>query len=245
MKLKPLLAICLLGNCLAAMATATIDSLLTDYNHFMYNVNDKLDTHIAKPAATFYNLAMPHPLNRMIHRFYVNLNAIPAMANDLLQADFYDFDQDAWRFAINSTVGIGGLYTPANQAQLYIHNNDFGLTLAQWGWKQSRYFVVPVLGPGTIRDAFGDVGTLFMSVYPYIQNSKVSDSLFLAYLIDKRADALQYQNLMDNAALDPYTFMSNAYLQNRNYQIEQMQNNEAPYTAENTRAYMRTTYLYQ
>lgn len=219
--------------------------ILNDYNHFMYNINSTLDDYFAKPVATFYVKVMPRPLNNMVRNFLSNLGEVPIIGNDVLQADFYHFSQDSWRMAVNSTVGIGGLYNPANRAQLYQHENDFGLTLARWGWRNSQYFVIPVLGPSTIRDTWGQLGTLYMSVYPYIHNYKISEALYLIYLLNRRAQALQYENLMDNAALDRYIFLENAYLQNRNYQIQQMLDAPTAYTAGDTQQYARSNYLYQ
>jgi phospholipid-binding lipoprotein MlaA len=195
---------------------------LEKFNRGVFSFNDKVDIYFLKPIATFYNIIMPKPLNRGIQNFFNNLNNIPTIANDILQANFYQANSDFWRLAINSTIGIGGLFDVAERMNLHPYTNDFGLTLAKWGYKNSTYIVLPFLGPSTIRDGFGiPVDYYGFSVYPRIRSDSVRYGLFGLGVINRRAQLLQFQSVFDEAALDKYVFIRDAYLQRRSYQMEQ------------------------
>ena len=144
---------------------------------------------------------------------------LPSTANDLLQAEWKQAIRDTWRFAINSTLGLGGILDVATGFGLPHHNNDLGLTFARWGNKQSPYLVLPLLGPATIRDAMGETidFAVFMP-YPYLNNYALIYGLLGLRYIDLRAQLMDTEKLMDEA-LDPYVFIRDAYLQNRNFAI--------------------------
>jgi phospholipid-binding lipoprotein MlaA len=217
----------------------------TKYNHVMYKINDKLDKNIAKPIAKTYNKIMPKPVNNMVNNVFRNLEAIFTFFNDALQGNIYQADSDAWRFTINSTIGIGGLFDVAAKTGLVYNYEDFGLTLAQWGWKDSNYFILPVLGPNTIRSTLGKPITYYMSIYPYLPDWTTRYALYAGYLLNQRVQLLRYQNVADNAALDPYVFMRNAYLQRQRYLIQRNHELDNPNTAEQTRQFHNPYYLYQ
>jgi len=217
---------------------------LIGYNRFMFKVNEKLDTYAGKPIARLYNKIIPRPLNNIISRFYSNIDNVPTIGNDLLQANFYQATSDSWRLLINSTVGIGGAFDVAASTGLQPNYEDFGLTLAQWGWKNSTYFVLPVLGPSTLRDAGGRYVTYQMSIYPYISPSLLRESLYITGLVNDRAQLLQLQALFDQAAIDPYIFTRSAYLQRRAYLIKRNKELDNPYTAKEMKPFYDPFYLY-
>lgn len=195
---------------------------LEGFNRVMFDFNDHLDKAILKPVATFYNAIMPKPLNDGVHNFYNNLSNIPTIANDVLQLHFHQLASDVWRLGINSTIGIGGLFDVASRMNLEQYNNDFGLTLARYGYTNSTYIVLPFFGPNTIRDGIGiPVDYFAFSVYPYVRPDSSRYELYGVGVIDKRAHLLQYQQVMEEAALDKYIFVRNAYLHRRAYQIDQ------------------------
>lgn len=192
------------------------------YNRFMFNINDHLDTAIFKPVARFYNAIMPKPLNEGIHNFFNNLGNLTNIPNDLLQANFFQATNDSWRLVINTTVGIGGLFDVAERMQLKPYQNDFGLTLAKWGFRNSNYLVLPILGPSTPRDLVGiPVDYYAFSIYPYIHPRSTRYELLALWMIDIRAQLLKKQDILDEVSLDKYTFVRNAYMQNRAYKIQQ------------------------
>lgn len=192
------------------------------FNRIMFDFNDRVDTTVLKPVATFYNKIMPRPLNEGIHNIYNNLNNLPTIANDLLQLHFHQLASDVWRFGINSTIGIGGIFDVAGRMNLQQYNNDFGLTLARYGYTNSNYLVLPFFGPNTVRDGIGiPVDYYGFSIYPYVEPPSARYELYGVGVIDKRAQLLQYQQVFEEAALDKYVFVRNAYLHRRAFQIDQ------------------------
>ena len=190
-------------------------------NRGIYRFNDFLDKAILKPTATLYNKIMPKPLHRNVTNFFNNIDNIPTVINDILQTNFYQACSDGWRLFINSTLGIFGLFDVATSIGLEQNHEDFGLTLAYWGYKDSTYIVVPFFGPGTIRDVIGwPIDYFFFSVYPYIKRPVVRYSVYGACVVNSRANLLEYQNVFEQAALDKYGFIRNAYQQHRKYLID-------------------------
>jgi phospholipid-binding lipoprotein MlaA len=190
------------------------------FNRIIFNFNDHLDKIALKPIASFYNSIVPKPLNKGIHNFFNNLGNFPTIANDLLQVDFYQAANDAWRLGINSTIGIAGLFDVAAEMSLPHSTNDFGLTLAKWGYTESNYLVLPFFGPSSIRDAAGlPVDYFAFSIYPHVHPDKNRYALYGLGVVDRRARLLQFQPVMEEAAIDRYVFVRNAYLQHRAYQI--------------------------
>lgn len=193
------------------------------FNRAMFIFNDNLDFYLIKPVAQLYNAILPKPLNKGIHNFFNNLGELPIIANDLLQFNFYQMTKDASRFLINSTLGIGGLFDMATRMHMPYFQNDFGLTLAKWGYGDSNYIVLPVLGPNTIRDGLGiPVDYFGFSIYPYIQPQSTRAQLLTLFMVDHRANLLQFEPVLEEAAIDRYVFMRNAYMQHRAFQIEQV-----------------------
>lgn len=190
------------------------------FNRQMYCFNDIFDTYFLKPVAKIYNLIIPRPLNLGIHNFFSNINNIPTIFNDVLQAHFYQAANDFWRLTINTTLGLGGLFDIAARLGLDPYTNDFGLTLATWGYKNSNYLVLPFFGPNTIRDGIEiPVDYYLFSIYPGLHPLYVRYTLLGFNMVDRRAQLLKYQSLLDEVSIDPYAFQRNAYMQRRACQI--------------------------
>lgn len=203
---------------------------LEKFNRVMYNFNDFFDHAVLKPVATLYSTIVPKPLCKGISNAFSNINNVPTIINDLLQFNFYQTASDSWRLAINTTVGIGGLFDFAKDMGLERNSEDFGLTLAHWGYKNSTYLVVPFLGPSTIRDAVAwPINYYYFTIYPRIHPQRLRYALYGLDVVSMRADLLRYQDVMDQAAIDKYVFMRNAYLQNRAYKIERNKQLGDPY----------------
>lgn len=200
------------------------------FNRPMFIFNDWLDRVILQPVAILYTKLVPKPLAKGISNAYNNIDTVPTILNDILQGNFYQAINDSWRLGINTTIGIGGLFDVASGIGLEPNNKqDFGLTLAQWGWVNSNYLVLPILGPGTVRDQLSVYPNYYLSIYPYIQSDSLEYGLFLGSMIVKRAEILHYQNVFEQAALDKYTFVRDAYLQRRAYLIERNKQLGNPY----------------
>ena len=192
-----------------------------NYNRHAYKLNDTLDKVIFKPVASAYSTILPNPVRKSISNFFGNLATIPTIANDLLQAKFEQATSDSWRLFFNTTLGIGGLFDIATKMGLPEHYEDLGLTLAHWGYTSSAYLVLPILGPSTVRDAITlPIHYSYLTVYPYIQDKTVSYSLVGLNFVSKRADLLDFDGTIQQASIDPYRFQRNAYLQRREYLME-------------------------
>jgi phospholipid-binding lipoprotein MlaA len=189
-------------------------------NRTTYRFNDAFDKGFARPVARGYQRVVPQPVRTGVSNFLDNLSYPVTIANDLLQLKFKDFGMDLGRLVMNSTVGIGGIFDPASSAGLQKNQEDLGLTFGHWGAKPGPYLVVPLLGPTDVRDGVGRVGDIWLDPRHYIKNSAVSWSLWGLDAIDLRYRLLATDQALDSA-FDPYAFMRNAYLQRRQFLVDQ------------------------
>jgi len=191
----------------------------------MFDFNDGVDRYLLKPVSQGYDAITPDPVQKGVHNFFSNLDDVIVMFNDLLQLKLIQFASDTGRFLINSTLGIGGLIDWASDMGLPKHNEDFGQTLGYWGVPEGPYFVLPFWGPSTVRDAsgllvdssqFDPIWQKLEDGYPLTQR-KTSDSWNLTIIesVDFRASLLKTEGILDEAALDRYTFIRELYLQRR------------------------------
>lgn len=202
---------------------------LESYNRAAYAFNDSVDTYFFKPVSIGYDTITPDPVQKGIGNFFSNLDDVLVMFNDLLQLKFLQFASDTGRFLVNSTLGLGGLIDWASDMGMPKHDEDFGQTLGYWGVPEGPYFVIPFLGPSTIRDtpslfvdaaAFDPVWQEFENGYPLqSRDPDVAWSLTALKFIDVRASLLSAESILDEAALDEYTFVREAYLQRRLNQV--------------------------
>lgn len=209
-----LLLVCQLAGCVQKNKQDPLEKL----NRRTYAVNKALDRVIIKPVAQAYVALIPKFVRIPVSNFFQNLSEVPNIFNDMLQGEFSLARHDAARFVLNTTWGIGGILDAAAFAGLERHQQDFGITLARWGYKNSVYFVIPLLGPSTIRDGVGRVATFYMSVPAYLRNVALRNSLYITNAVVIRSDFLNIEPALGEA-VDEYAFIRNAYLQNRQYQI--------------------------
>ncbi len=191
------------------------------FNRIIFQLNEAVDILAFKPAATLYNAIIPKPLGKGVLNFFRNLELIPTIINDVLQASFYQAANDTWRLGVNSTIGIGGLFDVATPIGLAYNYEDVGLTFAKWGYKNSNYLVLPIVGASTVRDGIGWPLYYGITVYPYIPSTDIRSTLLATDFISRRARILHYQDVVERASLDKYAFLRNAYLQGRAHKIEQ------------------------
>lgn len=188
-------------------------------NRGIYAFNKGLDKIAIKPVARAYEALLPKPLQRMVGNFFQNLSEIPNVANDVLQGNFAYARHDAARLVLNTTWGFGGLFDAAARGNLSKRNQDFGLTLARWGYKKSTYWVLPILGPSTFRDALGFGVNYYMWPPAYLSSDSIRYGLIGVNYIQTRAALLKAEPAISEAA-DEYIFIRDAYLQNRQYKIQ-------------------------
>jgi phospholipid-binding lipoprotein MlaA len=188
-------------------------------NREIYKFNKAFDATFIRPPATFYNYAVYPPVKKGISNFFSNLQLLPTAANDLLQGQLLQVYKDCWRFFLNSTIGVAGIADPAQKMGLPPHVTDLGITLAKWGDHDSPYMMLPIFGPSTFRDTAGWLfDTSIFTIYPYMDES-VAYGLGALRTIQLRADLLKSDAILKEA-FDEYQFVRDAYLQNRQYQID-------------------------
>ncbi len=188
---------------------------LESYNRFMHEFNDNLDRAIIKPLARGYKAITPTPVDKGITNFFGNLADIGSAINNLLQFKLQRAGSDVGRVLVNSTLGLAGFLDVASNMNLEKYGEDFGQTLGAWGVGPGPYFVIPVLGPSTIRDTFGLVVDWYTDPVTYVEPDEWRYGLVALRGIDIRADLLSASKVVEEAALDPYEFTRDAYLQKR------------------------------
>ncbi|HDS1630908.1 TPA: VacJ family lipoprotein [Stenotrophomonas maltophilia] len=189
------------------------------FNRKVHTFNNAVDRGIARPLATAYTHVVPRFARTGVSNFFSNLRAPVTITNQLLQGRGADAWDSLGRFLMNSTLGIGGLFDPASKAMVPRRNEDFGQTLGAWGWRRSRYVELPFFGPRTVRDVFGLAGDIPLSPIRRIEKDKVRIGLQGMQLVDTRAQLLAIDDLRDTA-VDEYSLVRDAWMQRRNYQIE-------------------------
>lgn len=225
--MRPTRAIALLLTVLLLPACATLPpgtqrdprDRFERLNRGIYRFNSALDRHIAKPVATSYVKYTPPPVRFSVSNFFRNLTYPTVIVNDLLQVKLKSFASDTARLVVNTTIGIGGLFDPASQFGLKTGDEDFGQTLGHWGVPPGPYVMLPILGPSTVRDTFGLGVDQFTDPKNYTKNFYLGMGLTAMSLLDERVGLLGTDEVLDKA-FDPYSFVRNAYLQRRQYQVK-------------------------
>lgn len=207
-----------MGGC-ASVPHPTPGDPFESVNRKIFKFNDTLDRAVLKPVAQGYQKVVPQFARTGVSNFFGNLGDAYTMANDYLQGKVTDGTEDLMRVAMNSVFGIGGLLDFASTVGLPKHYQDFGLTLGHYGVKPGPYLVLPLLGPSTVRDGIGRVADTFADPVNYLSPVVLPVTLNGVRLVNTRASLLEASNLLQTAALDPYSFVRNAYLQRRQYQI--------------------------
>lgn len=188
---------------------------LEDFNRAAYGFNDLLDRALLEPLARGYNYITPAPVNKGVTNFFNNLRDVRSALNNLLQFKIGRAFSDVGRVAINSTIGILGLMDVASNMNLPRYDEDFGQTLGVWGLGSGPYIVLPVFGPSSGRDGIGLVVDWFTDPLLYVDDNSVRHTLRGLDIVDTRADLLSASRVLEQAALDPYAFIRDAYLQRR------------------------------
>jgi phospholipid-binding lipoprotein MlaA len=219
-KITGAVASIVLALMLAGCATQANKDPLEGLNRGIYKFNDTVDKAAIKPIAGAYKAVLPTPVRSGVNNFFGNLNTFVSTINNLLQFKFGNAFSEAGRFVINSTFGIAGVIDVASMDKIEKHTEDFGQTLGRWGVGNGAYLVLPFLGPSTLRDTAGlVVDTLAFDPITYVDNPATRNQLRVLKFVDKRAQYLPASDLLDEAALDPYAFMRDAYMQRRAKQL--------------------------
>lgn len=191
-------------------------------NRAVFDFNMKVDNAVAKPVAKFYNHAVPQFARNGVHNFLSNLNKPVTLGNDVLQANGPHAGETLGRFAVNTTLGVGGFVDVATMIGIPDHSEDFGQTLGSWGVSEGPYIVVPFLGPDPPRDMAGDVVDIFMDPLTYVKFHG-SDTWYAVRsgvsVLDLRARNVDNLDTIERTSIDFYATTRSLYRQFRNAEI--------------------------
>ncbi|WP_353150862.1 VacJ family lipoprotein [Pollutimonas bauzanensis] len=209
----------------ASVSTPNPDDPWESYNRSMYTFNDTVDRALLKPIASGYDALTPQPVQTCIHNMFNNVVDVWSALNSFLQARGHDFFNTLGRVLFNSTMGLGGCIDVASMNGSRRIQNDFGVTLGVWGFKSGPYVVLPFLGSSSVRDGTATLGTFAAGVSPItpvfeIDNVPLRNSLIGLYTVDTRASLLDADELVNEVALDRYSFIRDAYIQRRKAQVD-------------------------
>ncbi|PIE25543.1 MAG: hypothetical protein CSA60_00210 [Neptuniibacter caesariensis] len=186
------------------------------FNRVMFNFNDGLDTYALKPLAKGYQAVMPDPAEKGVSNFFANLADVGTLLNNLLQGKFEHAGLDFARISFNTTIGLGGLIDVATPMGIEKHDEDFGQTFGYWGVASGPYLVLPFFGPTTVRDGIGMVPDAMVDPILDVDDAGARNALYITRVVSGRANLLAKEELISG---DKYTFLRDAYLQKRRYEI--------------------------
>ena len=190
------------------------------FNRAMFSFNEGVDNALLKPVATGYKTVVPEPARDCVGNVFSNINDVFVSINSLLQGKPGDAISDVCRVVINSTVGLLGCFDVASKVGLEKHNRDFGQTFGKWGFAAGPYLVLPILGPSGIRDGIGTL--IYSNLDPVWANHIPTRNVaFSLRAVNRRADFLDATNVLEEAALDKYSFVRDAYIQRRKGMVEE------------------------
>ncbi len=235
-----IVAILLVGVFLTGCASTKLNNENGTYdplepmNRAVFSFNEMVDDNVFEPVARGYKKIMPDPLELVVGNFFSNLNDVVVITNSILQLNYESALATGARLLLNTTFGIFGLIdiasdiSAASDVNLSKRNEDFGQTLGHYGIGSGPYVVLPFLGPSSVRDTFGvavdsffmdpvtqGVTGVFLHNVDYINSTAVRIPIAAARAVDTRAQLLDVEKTLEEAALDKYEFMRDAYLQRR------------------------------
>jgi len=199
------------------------------FNRSVFEFNEGLDKYVLKPVVSGYRFVLPEFIREGVYNFFSNYNDIYTALNNLLQGKPDFAFNDLMRVVVNTTIGLGGLIDLATPGGLEKHKEDFGQTFGVWGVPSGPYVVLPFFGPSSVRDTFGTVADLETDyLFKYIPDVGLRNSLTGLRVVNARNTYYEAGDLLDGAAIDKYSFLRDAYIQRRKYQINEGRDDEEP-----------------
>ncbi len=214
--IKSLALACAAAGLLAGCATSgNPKDPIEGFNRAMFAFNEGLDSAIVKPVATGYESVLPSPVRTGVTNFFSNIADLLIGVNNLLQGKGSAAFSDLGRVVINSTIGVLGTFDIASDVGLEKHNEDFGQTFGRWGVGSGAYVVIPVFGPRTARDTVGLVLDVAADPVTHVQPIAARNVSLVVRAVNDRANLLPADKVVEEAALDKYSYIRDAYLQRR------------------------------
>jgi phospholipid-binding lipoprotein MlaA len=223
MRARPLIHAVVVAGVVALVAGCAMGPTREDpfepMNRVSYKVHRVVDGNIVKPVIQAYVDYTPKIVQNAIHNFFGNIDDMFSFINDVLQGKPDKAGHDLGRVITNTGFGVLGLIDVASSGNIPKGNEDFGQTLGVWGVPQGPYLFIPLFGPTTVRDGSGWLVRGYANPVGYVDDIAARNVLWTLNLVDLRASALQAETLVNQAALDPYTFIRGAYFQRRQYLV--------------------------
>jgi phospholipid-binding lipoprotein MlaA len=195
------------------------------FNRHAYTFNEGLDRILLRPVATLYRDKVPPLMRTGVSNFFGNLSDGWSAVNSLLQWRLPEFEENLARFHINSMFGVFGIFDVASELNIERHKEDFGQTLGRWGVPAGPYLMLPFLGPSTLRDAAALPLEWRYDIVRRYWPAESREMVGAVRVVDKRANLLRVGNVLEEAALDKYSFTRDAYLQRRRAEINDRDDN--------------------
>ena len=192
---------------------------LEPMNRKIYGFNESLDKAILKPVAKAYDYFVPSLIRTGVSNVFTNLGVLNTAVNDALQLKMRNVPIDLARFTTNVILGVGGLFDVATGIGIPYYKEDFGQTLGHWGVGSGPYLVLPLFGPSTVRDGLGKPVDYILDPSSYIHNESIRWTVTGLKIISKRANLLAAETMLNDSAIDKYSFVRDSWLQRREYQI--------------------------
>lgn len=206
-----------LAGC-ASGPTADPRDPLEPFNRSVYEFNEGVDRVVLKPVATAYVDVTPRPVRTGVSNFFGNLRDAWSAVNAVLQARPREAAENGMRFAVNSTFGLAGVLDVASEMGLERTTLDFGLTLGRWGVPEGPYLMLPLLGPSSLRDTAALTVDGQGDALAAVGHVPTRNEMSALRLVDRRAGLLPVGEMLEEAALDRYSFVRDSYLQRRQSQ---------------------------
>jgi phospholipid-binding lipoprotein MlaA len=199
------------------------------FNRSVFEFNEGLDAYVLKPVVAGYRFVLPEFVRDGIYNFFSNYSDIYTALQNLLQGKPDYAFSDLMRVVVNTTFGLGGLIDMATPGGLPKHKEDWGQTFGVWGIPSGPYVVLPFFGPSNVRDTFGTAVDLESDyLFRLLPDVALRNSLTGLRVVNARNTYYEAGDLLDGAALDKYSFVRDAYIQRRAYQINEGRDDEEP-----------------
>ncbi len=208
------ISLVLLAGC-ASGPNANPADPLEPFNRGVYKFNDAVDTAVLKPVATAYQDITPSPIRQGVRNFFNNLQDGWSIVNNALQLNGQGTSDSFGRFLLNSTFGLGGIFDLASDLRIERNTKDFGHTLGYWGVAPGPYLVLPLMGSSTLRDTVALPVDVQGNLTNHMSHVPSRNTVMAVELVDRRESLLKATELLEQVALDPYTFTRDAHLQRR------------------------------
>jgi len=183
-------------------------------NRAIYQFNEGVDRAVLEPTAKLYRFVLPGFVRNSVGNVFSNAGEFRNILNNTLQGNFVSAYSDFGRLAINSTLGLLGLFDIASDAGIEKHREDLGQTLGKWGIGDGPFIMLPLFGPSNVRDTVGWVGDMYTDPFGYVDPSRARNQIRGVRTVQRRSELLDAKGVIDSA-LDPYQFVRDGYIQRR------------------------------